>query len=178
MSSVLSPQALRAEAFGVLLQPLACVLKAAAQTPGLPGLPAGSMSDSAVVDALLSSKSACVGLLCQTLAHVELLQPMPQRPSPWPQAPLLGAAVTILRFCNGSAAPTSDRGGRLCVILAGCVRVQRAALDFLGVLSQGTGPQELVTQVFAVLLEYLKSPDSSPTVQTWGTGGRRGGGGR
>ncbi|KAM5213623.1 integrator complex assembly factor BRAT1 isoform 1-T5 [Hipposideros larvatus] len=158
------PQALRAEAFGVLLQPLACVLKAAAQTPGLPGLPAGSTGDSAVVDALLSSKSACVGLLCQTLAHVELLQPMPQRPSPWPQAPLLGAAVTILRFCNGSAAPTSDRGGRLCVILAGCVRVQRAALDFLGALSQGTGPQELVTQVFAVLLEYLKSPDSSPTV--------------
>ena len=33
-----------------------------------------------------------------------------------------------------------------------------------------SGPQELVTQVFAILLEYLVSPDSSPTVRagwTW-----------
>lgn len=158
------PQALRAQAFGVLLQPLACVLTAADQAPGPPGLPEGTTGDSVTVDTLLSSKSACAGLLCQTLAHLELLQPLPQRPSPWPQAPLLGAAVTILRFCNGSAAPASDVGGRLCAILAGCVRVQRAALDFLGALAQETGPQELVTQVSAVLLEYLRSPDSSPTV--------------
>ena len=61
------------------------------------------------------------------------------RPSPWPQAPLLGAAVTVLRLCSGSAAPTSDVGGRLCAILVGCGRVQRAALDFLGALSQGAG---------------------------------------
>lgn len=32
------------------------------------------------------------------------------------------------------------------------------------------GPQELVPQVFAVLLEYLESPDSSPTVQGLGSG--------
>lgn len=67
------------------------------------------------------------------------LLPQPQRPSPWPQAALLGAAVTVLRLCSGSAAPTSDEGARLCAVLAGCVRVQRAALDFLGTLSQGTG---------------------------------------
>ncbi|XP_031532642.2 BRCA1-associated ATM activator 1 isoform X3 [Vicugna pacos] len=158
------PQALKTQAFGVLLQPLACVLKAAAQSPGPPGFPEGATGDSMTVDTFLSSKSACVGLLCQALAHLELLQLLPQRPSPWPQAPLLRAAVAILRFCNGSAAPTSDVGGHLCAVLAGCVRVQRAALDFLGTLSQGTGPQELVTQVFAVLLEYLTSPDSSPTV--------------
>ncbi|XP_057551830.1 BRCA1-associated ATM activator 1 isoform X2 [Hippopotamus amphibius kiboko] len=158
------PQALRTQAFGRLLQPLACVLKAAAQAPGPPGLPEGAAGDSVTVDTLLSSKSACVGLLCCALAHLELLQPLPQRPSPWPQAPLLGAAVTILRFCNGSASPTSDVGGRLCTILVGCARVQRAALDFLGVLSQETGPQEPVTQVFAILLEYLVSPDSSPMV--------------
>ncbi|XP_023604776.1 LOW QUALITY PROTEIN: BRCA1-associated ATM activator 1 [Myotis lucifugus] len=130
------------------------------------GLPAGPEGDPAVADTLLSSRSACVGLLCQTLAHLELLQPLPQRPAPWPQAPLLGAAVTVLRFCNGSAVPASgsDVGGRLCAILASCVRVQRAALGFLGALSEDTGPPELVTQVFAVLLDYLQSPDSSPTV--------------
>ncbi|XP_024432629.2 BRCA1-associated ATM activator 1 isoform X2 [Desmodus rotundus] len=158
------PQALRTQAFDILLQPLACVLKAAAEAPGPPGLPAEPAGDSAVVDALLSSRSACVGLLCQTLAHLELLLPMPQCPWPWPQGALLGAVVTALQFCRGSAVPASDVGSRLCVILAGCVRVQRAALDFLGALSQGTGPRELVTQVFAVLLDYLTSPDSSPTV--------------
>ncbi|XP_065748712.1 BRCA1-associated ATM activator 1 [Phocoena phocoena] len=158
------PQALRTQAFGILLQPLACVLEAAAQAPGPPGLLEGAAADSMVVDALLSSRSACVGLLCCALAHLGLLQPLPQRPSPWPQAPLLGAAVTTLRLCSGSAAPTSDVGGRLCAILVGCGRVQRAALDFLGALSQGTGPQELVTQVFSVLLEYLVSPESSSMV--------------
>ncbi|TEA41310.1 hypothetical protein DBR06_SOUSAS9810131, partial [Sousa chinensis] len=158
------PQALRTQAFGILLQPLACVLEAAAQAPGPPGLLEGAAGNSMTVDTLLSSKSACVGLLCCALAHLGLLQPLPQRPSPWPQAPLLGAAVTILRLCSGSAAPTSDVGSRLCAILVGCGRVQRAALDFLGALSQGTGPQELVTQVFSVLLEYLVSPESSSMV--------------
>ncbi|CAK6446408.1 unnamed protein product [Pipistrellus nathusii] len=159
------PQALSAQAFAVLLQPLACVLKATAQAPAPPGWPARPEGDPAAAT-LLSSRSACVGLLCQTLAHLELLQPLPQRPAPWPQAPLLGAALTVLRFCNGSAvpAPGSDVGSRLCAVLAGCARVQRAALSLLGALSEDAGPPELVTQVFAVLLDYLRSPDSSPTV--------------
>ena len=38
VSSVLSPQALRTQAFAVLLQPLACVLKATAQDPGASGM--------------------------------------------------------------------------------------------------------------------------------------------
>lgn len=48
-----------------------------------------------VADALLSSRSACVGLLCQTLAHLELLQPVvgvapacipvPTAADPWPR---------------------------------------------------------------------------------------------
>lgn len=158
------PQALRTQAFQVLLQPLACVLKATVQAPGPPGLLDGTADDATTVDALLASKSSCAGLLCRTLAHLEELQPLPQRPSPWPQASLLGAAVTVLRLCDGSAAPASSVGSHLCGTLAGCVRVQRAALDFLGTLSEGTGPQELVTQALAVLLECLESPGSSPTV--------------
>ncbi|XP_032182938.1 BRCA1-associated ATM activator 1 isoform X3 [Mustela erminea] len=162
--SVARPQALRAQAFAVLLQPLACVLQATAQGPGPSGLLDSTAADSVTADMLLPSKAACVGLLCQTLAHLELLLPLPQRPCPWPQAPLLGAAVTLLQLCRGSGSPASDAGRQLCALLLGCVRVQRAALDFLGTLSQETGPPELVTQVFAVLLEYLRSPDSSPTV--------------
>lgn len=38
------------------------------------GLLDGTAGSSLTVDALLSSKSACVGLLCQTLAHLEELQ--------------------------------------------------------------------------------------------------------
>ncbi|XP_013376602.1 PREDICTED: BRCA1-associated ATM activator 1 isoform X1 [Chinchilla lanigera] len=159
------PQALKSQAFKILLQPLVCILRATAQAPGPPGLldettEGGSMT----VDTLLSSKSACVGLLCQTLAHLEELQPLPQRPLPWPQTLLVEAAVIVLQLCDGLAAPSSSEGGRLCGALAGCVRVQRAALDFLGTLSQGTSSWELMPQVFAVLLETLESPASSPTV--------------
>nr|XP_038945891.1 BRCA1-associated ATM activator 1 isoform X3 [Rattus norvegicus] len=156
------PQELRTQAFRVLLQPLACILKATTQAPGPPGLLDGTAGSLLTVDALLSSKSACVGLLCQTLAHLEELQMLPQCPSPWPQVPLLQAAVTILRLSDGSADPSSSAGGRLCGALGGCVRVQRAALDFLGTLSLGTSPLELVLEVFAVLLKTLESPESSP----------------
>ncbi|XP_054543331.2 BRCA1-associated ATM activator 1 isoform X8 [Pan troglodytes] len=145
------PQALRTQAFQVLLQPLACVLKATVQAPGPPGLLDGTADDATTVDTLLASKSSCAGLLCRTLAHLEELQPLPQRPSPWPQASLLGATVTVLRLCDGSAAPASSVGGHLCGTLAGCVRVQRAALDFLGTLSQGT-------ELFPVLQKRLCHP--------------------
>uniref|UniRef100_A0A452TP28 BRCA1 associated ATM activator 1 n=1 Tax=Ursus maritimus TaxID=29073 RepID=A0A452TP28_URSMA len=123
------PQALRAQAFAVLLQPLACVLKATAQAPGASGM-------------LLPEGGRC------------------RRAGRWSPGRVLGVG----ELCQGSASPTSDTGHHLCALLLGCVRVQRAALDFLGTLSQGTGPPELVTEVFAVLLEYLRSPDSSPTV--------------
>ncbi|XP_059752431.1 BRCA1-associated ATM activator 1 isoform X4 [Balaenoptera ricei] len=159
------PQALRTQAFGVLLQPLACVLEAAAQAPGPPGLLHGAAGDPMAVDTLLCSKSACVGLLCCALTHLGLLQPLPQRPSPWPQAPLLGAAVTVLRLCSGSVAPTSDVGGRLCAILVGCGRVQRAALDFLGALSQGAAPLfplQVLKKAFQATLRWLLSSPKTP----------------
>lgn len=143
-----------------------------------PGSPDGTAGASLTVDSLLPSRAACVGLLCRTLAHLELLQPLvsvalacahsssrpppaltlplsqPQRPSPWPQAPLLGAAVTVLRLCDGSATPTSDAGRHLCAFLVGCVRVQRAALDFLGTLSQGAGEQACPSGPTYLLFSY------------------------
>lgn len=36
----------------------------------------GAEGDPTAVDTLPPSKSACVGLLCSTLAHLELLQPL------------------------------------------------------------------------------------------------------
>lgn len=160
------PQSLRTQAFGVLLQPLACVLKATGQAPGTLDIPDRASDGAMTVDMLLSSKSACVGLLCQALAHLEELQLLPQCPLRWPQEALLSAVVTTLRLCGGSASLTSSVGRQLCRTLAGCARVQRAALDFLGTLAHGAGPpeSEALTQVFAVLLECLESHDSSPMV--------------
>lgn len=157
------PQALRAQAFGVLLQPLACVLSTSTDAPGLQELPPSAVGGSASLDLLLASRSACVGLLCCALARLALLPPLPWRPSPWPQAFLLGAVVAVLRSCNGHV-PISAAGGRLCAALVGCERVQRAALDLLGALAQDAGPPELVLEVCGVLLEHVNSPDSSPTV--------------
>ncbi|KAF3813846.1 hypothetical protein GH733_017878 [Mirounga leonina] len=136
------PQALRAQAFAVLLQPLACVLKAMAQDPGPSGVPDGTVGDSMTAGTPLPSKAACVGLLCRSLAHLELLLPL---------ALLLGAAVTLLQLCGGSARPACDMGRHLCTLLLGCVRVQRAALDFLGALSDGT-------DLLPVLQKRLCSP--------------------
>ncbi|XP_045140308.1 BRCA1-associated ATM activator 1 [Echinops telfairi] len=153
----------------------------AQRSEALPAAPEGSP---AMAEALLASTSSCAGLLCHSLAHLGELHPLvgvagpaleagtpppqpdarpsPVTPQPWPQAALLEATVTTLYFCSGSAVPTPGPGAHLCRLLASCVRVQRAALDFLGTLSQGIGPRELVTQVFAILLQYLSSPDSRP----------------
>ncbi|XP_074057230.1 integrator complex assembly factor BRAT1 [Macrotis lagotis] len=158
------PQTLRTQAFTILLQPLACVLQAASQPPGSSGLLDEPVNDSVIKDILLSSKSSCSGLLCQTLAHLEELQPLSHLLVDWPHVPLLNAVITVLQFCSGLVTPASSVGDRLCGILIGCFRVQRSALDFLGTLSQGTSPSVLVRRVIEILLVYLKSPDSSPTV--------------
>ncbi|XP_006889674.1 PREDICTED: BRCA1-associated ATM activator 1 [Elephantulus edwardii] len=158
------PQALRSQAFTVLLQPLTCVLVAAAQPPGAPDLPNRTESSPMMAETLLASSTSCTSLLCQSLAHLAELQPLVGVSQLGMEAPLLKATLTTLRFCNGSAVPVSSVGSRLCRVLAGCVRVQRAALDFLGTLAQGAGCPELVMQVFTVLLEYLRSPESSPAV--------------
>lgn len=70
---------------------------------------------------------------------VTLSRPQPQCPLRWPQEALLSAVVTTLRLCGGSASLTSSVGRQLCRTLAGCARVQRAALDFLGTLAHGAG---------------------------------------
>ncbi|XP_074201652.1 integrator complex assembly factor BRAT1 isoform X2 [Camelus bactrianus] len=133
------PQALKTQAFGVLLQPLACVLKAAAQAPGPPGFPEGATGDSITVDTFLSSKSACVGLLCQALAHLELLQllvgvalahvhpgsgtcghtdspspPSPSAPRPGPRRPCFGLQW---QYCASAMAqqPPPVTWGATCV---------------------------------------------------------------
>ncbi|XP_032622030.1 integrator complex assembly factor BRAT1 isoform X1 [Chelonoidis abingdonii] len=158
------PQAVRIQALNVLLQPMDCVLKAASQPLEYPGLLNRSVNESATVETLLSCRSSCASLLCQTLAHLEELQYLTCLPVDLPHIPLLQSVVTILQFCIGLATPASCLGKKISRILIGCFRVQRSALDILGALSHWESHSVFMGSVFDILLAYLKSPDTSPTV--------------
>lgn len=80
------------------------------------GLLDGTVGSLLTVDTLLSSKSACVGLLCQTLAHLEELQMLvsaamtvvPHDPRPLLNSLLPAAAVPLLVATGASAASFCD----------------------------------------------------------------------
>uniref|UniRef100_A0A8D0ESV0 BRCA1 associated ATM activator 1 n=1 Tax=Strix occidentalis caurina TaxID=311401 RepID=A0A8D0ESV0_STROC len=152
------PQDVRIQALTVLLQPMDCILRAASQPLEYAGLLDESVSDPATVESLLSSRSSCVSLLCQTLAHLEELLSLIHLPVDLPYTSLLHSLMTILQFCNGFLSPASPLGSTISRILINCFRVQRSALDVLAALSERKG------SLFDVLLAYLESPNTSPTV--------------
>ncbi|XP_074867017.1 integrator complex assembly factor BRAT1 isoform X5 [Carettochelys insculpta] len=159
------PQAVRIQALSVLLQPMDCVLKAASQPLEYPGLLDKSVNDSSTVEALLSCKSSCASLLCQTLAHLEeLLYLVTCLPVDLPCISLLKSVVTILQFCIGRATPASSLGHKISRNLIGCFRIQMSTLDLLGAFSDRKNHSLFMGSVSDILLAYLKSPDTSPTV--------------
>nr|XP_025034718.1 BRCA1-associated ATM activator 1 isoform X2 [Pelodiscus sinensis] len=158
------PQAVKTQALSVLLQPMDCVLKAASQPLEYPGLLNNSLSDSATIETLLSCRSSCASLLCQTLAHLEELLYLTYMPVNLPHIPLLKSVVTVLQFGTGLATPASPLGSKISRILIGCFRVQRSALDILGAFSHWESHSVFMGSVSDILLAYLKSPDTSPTV--------------
>ncbi|NXI64068.1 BRAT1 protein, partial [Anseranas semipalmata] len=158
------PQDVRIQALTVLLQPMDCILRAASQPLEYAGLLDESVSDPSTVESLLSSKSSCAGILCQTLAHLEKLLSLTHLPVDLPYTSLLRSFVTILQFCNGLLIPASPLGSKISQILVGCFRVQRSALDVLAALSERKGCDTVIGSLFDVLLAYLESPNTSPTV--------------
>ncbi|XP_074867012.1 integrator complex assembly factor BRAT1 isoform X2 [Carettochelys insculpta] len=158
------PQAVRIQALSVLLQPMDCVLKAASQPLEYPGLLDKSVNDSSTVEALLSCKSSCASLLCQTLAHLEELLYLTCLPVDLPCISLLKSVVTILQFCIGRATPASSLGHKISRNLIGCFRIQMSTLDLLGAFSDRKNHSLFMGSVSDILLAYLKSPDTSPTV--------------
>ncbi|NXT02866.1 BRAT1 protein, partial [Jacana jacana] len=158
------PQDVRIQALTVLLQPMDCILRAASQPLEYAGLLDESVSDPATVESLLSSKSSCAGLLCQTLTHLEELLSLIHLPLDLPYAPLLRSLMTLLQLCNGSLSPSSLLGSTISRILINSCRVQRSALDVLAALAERTGCDILTGSLFDVLLAYLESPNTSPTV--------------
>ncbi|KAM6077995.1 integrator complex assembly factor BRAT1 isoform 3-T3 [Theristicus caerulescens] len=158
------PQDVRIQALTVLLQPMDCILRAASQPLEYAGLLDESVSDPITVESLLSSKSSCASLLCQTLAHLEELLSLIHLPVDLPYTSLLHSLMTILQFCNGFLSPASPLGSTISQILINCFRVQRSALDVLAALSERKGCDTLMGSLFDVLLAYLESPNTSPTV--------------
>ncbi|NXF01187.1 BRAT1 protein, partial [Smithornis capensis] len=158
------PQDVRIQALTVLLQPMDCILRAASQPLEYAGLLDESVTDPITVESLLSSKTSCAGLLCQTLAHLEKLLSLKHLRVDLPCVSLLRSLITILQFCNGFLSPASPLGSTISRNLINCFRVQKSALDVLAALSEKKGSDTLVRSVFDVLLAYLESPNTSPTV--------------
>ncbi|NXL56632.1 BRAT1 protein, partial [Chordeiles acutipennis] len=158
------PQDVRIQALTVLLQPMDCILRAASQPLEYAGLLDESVSDPVTVESLLSSKSSCTNLLCQTLALLEKLLTLARFQVDLPCTSLLRSLMTILQFCNGFPSPVSPLGSTINRILINCSRVQRAALDVLAALSERKGCDTLIGNLFDILLTYLESLNTSPTV--------------
>ncbi|KFZ61600.1 BRCA1-associated ATM activator 1, partial [Podiceps cristatus] len=159
-----SPQDVRIQALTVLLQPMECILRAASQPPEYAGLLDESVGDLTTVESLLSSKSSCASLLCQTLARLEELLSLMRSPIDLPYTSLLRSLTAILQFCNGFLRPASPLGSTISRILINCFRVQRSALDVLAALAEQKCCDTVMGSVFDVLLAYLESPNTSCTV--------------
>ncbi|KAM6250200.1 integrator complex assembly factor BRAT1 [Porphyrio hochstetteri] len=158
------PQDVRMQALTVLLQPMDCILRAASQSQEYAGLLDESVSDPATVESLLSSKSSCAGLLCQTLAHLDQLLSQFYLTVDFPYESLLRSVMAILQFCNGCLRPTSPLGSTISRILINCLRVQKSALDVVVAILKQNGSHAVTGNLFDILLAYLESPNTSPTV--------------
>ncbi|XP_077172745.1 integrator complex assembly factor BRAT1 isoform X2 [Paroedura picta] len=159
-----SPEALKTQALRVLLQSVACVTRAFSQTSELSGWLDQPSAAAVSVESLLSSRSSCISLLCQSLAHLEEIQHWACPPADFPHNPLLRATVAVLQVCAGLAVAATSLGVTISRTLIGCSRIQRAALHLLGALSWRAGCEVPLEEVFDILLFYLRSPDTSPAV--------------
>uniref|UniRef100_G1MVC3 Uncharacterized protein n=2 Tax=Meleagris gallopavo TaxID=9103 RepID=G1MVC3_MELGA len=160
----LCPQAVTIKALTVLLLPLECILRAASMEYS--GLLDESVSDPSAVESLLSSKSSCANFLCHILAHLEELLSVERAflPVNLPYASLLCSVMTILLFCNDLLIPASPLGSKISQILVNCFRVQKSALDVLAALSDCKCTDTAMRSLFDILLAYLESPNTPPTV--------------
>ncbi|MEE6498125.1 hypothetical protein FKM82_002980 [Ascaphus truei] len=156
------PQAVSLQAVSVLLHPMECILKASSGHPV--GVLGELVSDAAAVENLLSTKSSCAGLLCQSLSHLTELCHMDCLTIQIPEESVLNCVVIVLHSCIGQAVPSSSAGSHISRFLIGCLRVQRSALDTLGALSHWPMDQVSLVKTYNVLFAYLENPDTDPTV--------------
>ncbi|XP_031417741.1 BRCA1-associated ATM activator 1 isoform X2 [Clupea harengus] len=154
---------LKRMAVGIVLQPLEFITGSPLQT-----LPSGS-GDAKEVSGLqpvledqLSQRSMCISLLSLSLSSVAELSLSNSLFVDAPVQPVTEAVLQLLKVSLGQS-PSPAPYNKSFVHLIGCSRVQRCGLDALISLSSCEG-QGLRQEVLNVLLQYLQSPDSDPTV--------------
>ncbi|XP_073504252.1 BRCA1-associated ATM activator 1 [Phyllobates terribilis] len=148
----------------ILLQPLDGVLRAATTDYGQSGFIEEPVPDPAIIENLLSMKTSCVGLLCQTLSHLTELCDTECLVPPVPHNEVLRSVVLILCFCIGQAVCSAPAGLIIGRSLIGSLRVQRSALDAIGGLSRWPLEPEALMTTYNVLTAYLENPETDPTV--------------
>lgn len=160
------PKVIRMQSLSVLLQPLDYVLKASTVDLEFKGMLDQLVCDPAAVETLLCSRSSCVALMCQALTHLQELHQLTSLPEDWPHMHLLNAVVAVLQFCIGTAMVSSPKGVKMSQLLIGSLRVQGLGVEALSSFSCSNinVKCDWLPKIFDILLAYLKSPDTSPTI--------------
>uniref|UniRef100_A0A1A8IRP1 BRCA1-associated ATM activator 1 n=3 Tax=Nothobranchius kuhntae TaxID=321403 RepID=A0A1A8IRP1_NOTKU len=111
----------------------------------------------------LKSKSSCISMICASLANTPQITLMDPDCLPCPPVLIVSAVLSLLRLCNGDGSSSSGcaEAGRNLIVSG---KVQKCALDVLSVLSNSSGGKVLLAEVFTLLMQYLNSPASEPTV--------------
>ncbi|XP_034542857.1 BRCA1-associated ATM activator 1 [Notolabrus celidotus] len=112
----------------------------------------------------LKSKTSCISVICTCLSTTANIPLLPSGLLPCPPVLIIPAVLSLLRICSGVSSTLSSGCSETCRNVIGSGKIQKCALEALMSLSSSPGAQEEVGEVFAVLIEYLKNPDSDPTV--------------
>ncbi|KAK1802778.1 hypothetical protein P4O66_021315 [Electrophorus voltai] len=112
---------------------------------------------------LLAQRASCISLLTQSLSSIaELICKKKSLDSV--SIRLIGSAViSLLRICIGHYPSTILQVGNF-PHLIGCCKIQRCGLDVLGSLTVYEESMDLIQEAFAIILQYMQSPDSHATV--------------
>ncbi|XP_056120534.1 BRCA1-associated ATM activator 1 isoform X1 [Rhinichthys klamathensis goyatoka] len=148
------PEVLKRKAIDIVLLPLQCVSAQSQDTAEKMNL---------ALKEQLSQKASCISHLMQSLSSLEELAYTKYQFEGISIHSVTRSVVLLLRICSGHC-PSSLIQNNASTHLIGCCKVQRCGLDTLGALSVYEENLNIRKDIFGVLLDYLKSPDSHATV--------------
>ncbi|XP_078518820.1 integrator complex assembly factor BRAT1 [Lissotriton helveticus] len=161
------PKVIHMQSLSVLLQPLDYVLKAST-------VDLEFKVTAEIVASFATIAWRAAEVLDLMLPMVEdrtnvltvVLHPKTSLPEDWPHMHLLNAVVAVLQFCIGTAMVSSPKGVKMSQLLLGSLRVQGLAVEALSSFSCSNinVKCDWLPKIFDILLAYLKSPDTSPTI--------------
>ncbi|XP_037830668.1 BRCA1-associated ATM activator 1 isoform X2 [Kryptolebias marmoratus] len=148
----------RARSAGVLLLPLDVITGLA-----LLGADSSDQHRSSVMEQL-RRKTSCVSMICISLTNVPQVTSTAPDCLPCSPAEIVSAVLSVLRLCSGDSPSSSPGCAEVLRNVTGSGRVQKCALDALSALSSSSGVKVLLVEVFTLLIQYLNSPASDPSV--------------